>query len=205
MRNLSGTAEPLRLEERRKEGRYTLILRVGLLEQAAKTSLCLVKNISSTGVQLKFFVHPAIGAAASIRVADEPAVHGHIVWVKGDIAGMSFIEELDPATLLRVQQKLRPTRRRSIPRVDVDASATLRTGGKTCRAVLCDISSLGARVRTKSRLTAGDRAILVLADLPPMDAYVRWNDGDESGLVFAMPIPMPIIAGWIDGRVRISA
>src|SRR6476469_2139178 len=79
-----------RLEERRKETRYTLILRVGVLEQAGKSSLCLVKNISSTGIQLKIYSQPIIDASGSIRVADEPAVRGRILWVKGDTAGMSF-------------------------------------------------------------------------------------------------------------------
>jgi len=41
------------LDERRKDARFTLILRVGVLEQRGKSALCLVKNISSSGVQIK--------------------------------------------------------------------------------------------------------------------------------------------------------
>jgi hypothetical protein len=193
------------LEERRDEVRHTLILRVGVLEQGGKASLCIVKNISSMGVQFKFYAPPIVGATASIRVADETAVEGHVVWAKGDIAGMNFFEELDARALLRVRQKLKSIRRRIMPRIDVDASATLRSGGRVCRARVCDISSLGARVRTKSPLKAGDRAVLAFADLPSLNAFVRWSDGGESGLVFEAPIPMQIIAHWIDGRVRLSA
>ena len=204
MRKSSKEADAWRLEERRKEARYTLILRVGVLEQDGMSSLCLVKNISSTGVQLKYYVRPIVGAMASMRVADEPPVRGRIIWVKDDVAGMSFFEELDAATLLRVQQKLRPNRRRNMPRVNVQAVATLRSGGRTCRAEVCDISSLGARVRTGRPLKAGDRAIIALADLPSLNGFVRWSDGDESGLVFETPIPMQIIAHWIGGRARVS-
>ena len=92
-----------------------------------------------------------------------------------------------------------------MPRIDVDASATLRSGGRVCRARVCDISSLGARVRTTAPLRAGDRAVLAFADLPSLNAFVRWSDGGEFGLVFEAPIPMQIIAHWIDGRVRLSA
>jgi hypothetical protein len=193
-----------RLEERRSEARFTLILRVGILEQQGKSSLCLVKNISSWGIRLKFYVRPTTEAEASIRLADEPPVEGRIVWIEGDDAGMRFDGELDTATLLRVQQKLRPNRRRSTPRVSVHASATLRTGGRTCRATVCDISSLGARIRTHSALTKGDRAVICFADLPSLNAFVRWSDGEESGLVFETPIPMQIIAHWIEGRVCLS-
>jgi len=194
-----------RLEERRGEVRHTLILRVGVLEQGGKSSLCIVKNISSMGVQFKFYAPPIVGATASIRVADETAVEGHVVWAKDDVAGMNFFEELDSRTLLRVRQKLKSIRRRNMPRIDVDASATLRSGGRVCRARVCDISSLGARVRTTAPLRAGDRAVLAFADLPSLNAFVRWSDGGESGLVFEAPIPMQIIAHWIDGRVRLSA
>jgi hypothetical protein len=192
-------------QERRSEARYKLILRVGVLEQSGRSSLCLVKNISSMGAQVKFYVQPVVGAEVSIRVADESPVHGQLAWVSQDMAGISFQEELDTATLLRVQQKLRSNRRRAIPRVNVDAIATLRSGGRTCRATLCDISSVGARVRTHGALVAGDIAMVTFADLPAIKAYVRWTAGDESGLAFETPMPIHVIARWIDGRVRLSA
>jgi hypothetical protein len=204
MRNASNDREQWRLAERRKEPRYTLILRVAVLEQQGRSSLCLVKNVSSSGVQIKFYAKPILATDSSIRVADEPAVKGRITWLKDDVAGMSFDDELDPATLLRVQQKLKPNRRRNMPRVSVDALAVVRTGGRTWRAEVCDISSLGARVRTSSALREGDRAVVAFADMPSLNAYVRWSDGGESGLVFETPIPMPIIAHWIEGRLALS-
>lgn len=204
MRNSDVKSDASRLSERRRETRHTLILRVGVLEQYGKSSLCLVKNISSSGVQLKCYARPVVEGYASIRVADETPIQGRIVWFDDDIAGMSFDEELDEASLLRVQQKLGSTRRRSTPRINVEASACLRTGGRIHRAMVCDISSMGARIRISTPLTRGDRAIITLADLPSLDAYVRWTTSDEAGLVFETPIPMQIIAHWIEGRVRLA-
>jgi hypothetical protein len=205
MRKPSKDSERWRLVERRKEPRYTLILRIAVLEQQGRTSLCLVKNVSSAGVQMKFYARPVLDGHCSVRVADEPAVKGRIMWVRDDVAGVSFDDELDTTTLLRVRQKLRPNRRRTTPRVSVDASAVVRAGGRTWRADVCDISSLGARVRTRSALKEGDRAVIALADMPPLNAYVRWSDGGEAGLIFETPIPMPIIAHWIHGRLALSA
>ncbi len=205
MRRLSSDLDTWRPDERRKEKRFTLILRVGVLEQMGKTSLCLVKNISSTGVQIKFYAHPTVGNEATIRVADEPPVKGQVVWIKGDVAGMSFDEELDAARLLRVRDKLGPNRRRSVPRVSVNASATLRAGGRTRHATICDISSLGARIRTSSDVAEGDRAVISFAELPPISAFVRWCDGQEAGLSFETPIPMQVIAHWIEGQLKLSA
>lgn len=205
MRTSAKQRESGRPADRRAQERYTLVLRIGVLEQGGKASLCLVKNISSRGVQLKLYSQAVPDSPVSLRVADELPVHGHLIWLNGDIAGMIFEDELNAATLLRVQQKLRPNRRRSMPRVAVEAAATLRSGGRTCRAAVCDISSVGARVRTRAPLVAGDRATVTLADMPPISAYVRWSDGEESGLTFETPIPMQIIATWVDGRVRLSA
>jgi hypothetical protein len=205
MRELRKEKDSWRLEERRKEARYTLILRAAILEQAGKSSFCLVKNISNTGVQLKVYSHPEIEAKAILRVADEHALEGRIAWVRDDTAGVSFEEELDAPTLLRVQQKLRSNRRRAIPRMGIEAFALLRTGGRTFQANVCDVSSLGARVRTASALAPGDRVVVDLRDLPSIAAYVRWTDGDEAGLVFETPIPMQIIAHWVSDRTRAVA
>jgi hypothetical protein len=178
-----------------------LILRAGVLEQAGKSSMCLVKNVSTAGVQVKLYAALVPGAEISLRIADEPAVPGRIIWVEKDIAGISFHEELDAATLLRVQQKLSSTRRRAMPRVAVEAKATLRSGGRTYRAVVSDISSMGARVRSRPGLLAGDRIMVELQDLPAIKGYVRWSDGGESGVAFETMIPMQIIAGWLGDRV----
>jgi hypothetical protein len=189
-----------RAAERRKDARHTLILRAGVLDQAGRSFFCLVKNISVSGLELKFYTRPTLGAVASVRVGDEPPVAGTVAWITDDRAGVSFDHELDLPTLLRVRQKLKPNRRRAVPRINVSASASVRTGGRTCRAMVCDISSVGARIRTESALTVGDRAVVEFSNLPSITAYVRWNDGDESGLVFETPIPMQIIAQWIEGR-----
>lgn len=194
-----------RLEERRKESRFTLILRAAILEQEGRSSFCLVKNISSTGVQLKVYSSAVIDTEAVLLVADEPAIRGRVVWMKDDTAGINFEDELDAPTLLRVQQKLRPNRRRAIPRMSVAASALLHSGGRTFRATVCDVSSLGARVRAPCMLADGDRAVVQLRDLPAINAYVRWSEGEEAGLVFETPIPMQIIAQWTEGRIRAVA
>lgn len=194
-----------RLEERRKEARFTLILKAGLIEQEGRSFFCLVKNISVSGLELKFYTRPTLNADVLLRVADEPPMMGIVVWIGEDNAGISFHEELDTPSLLRVRQKLRPNRRRAIPRMSVEASASVRSGGRACRAVVYDISSLGARVRTKCALTAGARAVVEFTGLPSINAYVRWSDGEQSGLIFETPIPMQIIAHWIEGRTRVAA
>lgn len=203
MRSSMKIRKDWRSEDRRREARYTLILRAGVLQQEGETSFCLVRNISAAGLQLKFYTRPILNADASLRVGDELPVKGCIAWIKQDTAGIRFYGELDTMTLLRVQQKLRSNRRRAFPRVTVEASAILRRHGRRIFANVCDISSLGARVRSKAKFHTGDRAVIELSGLPSIVAYVRWADGGDAGLAFETPIPMQIIAHWIGGGTRV--
>jgi len=186
------------LPERRKEARFKLILRAGVLEQAGRASICLVKNISATGVQLKVYTKPLLDTDASVRVADEDPVSGRVAWIDGNQVGVSLDRELDTATLLRVQQKLRTKKRRSFPRMEVQVPAQLRTHGRIFQARVHDISSLGARVGVEIQLQSGDQIVLEIAGLPLLGAYVRWADGRQTGLAFQTPIPINLVAHWLE-------
>ncbi len=191
--------------ERRAQERQTMILRAGLLEQGGKPFFCLVRNVSATGIQVRVYGSAGRRGKVVVRVADDDPIHGWIVWMSAGNAGINFETAIDPATLLRLQQKLTSVRRRSMPRIKATSYAVLRIGGRVFQAVLKDISSLGAKVTTSRPLQIGERGSIRFPDLPELRAYVRWSDGPESGLVFETPIPMHDIAHWVEGRLRVTA
>lgn len=193
------------IHDRRSLKRETLVLRVGLLESGGRTSFCLVKNISSGGVQVKLFAPLVPGADASLRVGDEDPLPGRVIWVREQSSGIRFNAPLNPKTLLRVAQKLAASKRRSSPRVNATARVVLRTGGHTFSAQLCDISTSGARVRTHRSVEPGPSVLLTLPDMPPVKAHVRWIADREIGLSFESPIPIQLIARWLSDRVCVSA
>jgi hypothetical protein len=41
--------------------------------------------------------------------------------------------------------------------------------------------------------------------MPTLKAHVRWAEDDEMGLFFESPIPIQIIAGWLDEGVPLSS
>jgi hypothetical protein len=178
-----------------------MILRVGLIEQAGKPSFCLVRNVSSRGIQVKLYTSSVRAGDVVVRVADESRISGQIVWIEKGNAGICFDEEINPAALLRLQQKLGPARRRSIPRVKAASNAASLIRGRIIQAVLRDISSLGIRVTTSRSLEIGAPASVRLPGLPEMKGYVRWSECFDSGLVFETPIPIDTIGQWIDGRM----
>lgn len=191
--------------ERRKRTRQRMVLRVGIIDDGRRPSFCLVRNISPGGVQVKLFGGLARGSEVCLRVGDEDALPGRVVWVRDGMAGIRFNAMLEPERMFRVIQKLASAKRRSSPRVSASARATLRTAGRNYSAELCDISTSGAKVRTQRAVTLGHSVMLTLPDMPTMKTYVRWVVDCEAGLVFEAPLPIEIIAGWLDERVNVSS
>lgn len=191
------TSEPVKpavlRHERRSDARARLVLRVGLLEYGGRASFCLVKNISSTGVQVKPYGKLAEGTPITMRVGDVDSVGGVVVWTRAGLAGIAFNTALDPESLLLVRQKL-AQRRRSAPRVSTDVVALLRTGGSTYRARICDLSVHGARIRTLEPVTFGSNIIVEMPKIPSVKGHLRWAEGCEYGISFEAALPMQIIA-----------
>jgi len=196
---------PVSNTDRRSEKRERMVLRVGLLEADGRTAFCLVKNISATGVQVKLYGTFPANCEVSLKVGDEASFSGRLVWVREDMGGIQFEKALDPSTLLRVAQKIASAKRRSSPRVNAPARALLRTGGRTYAAELCDISASGAKIKTRRPITPAPSVMLTLPELPTIRAHVRWAAEDELGLYFESPIPIQIIAGWLNERLRVSS
>jgi hypothetical protein len=175
------------------------------LEQDGKTSFCLVKDISESGLRAKLYGSGFAVGPVKLRVADEDIRGAQIVWVADGHAGINFDRRLARETFRRLNSKRSRSGRRSVPRIAAAARARVRMDGRNMPAELCDISSFGAKIRTQKDLAANRPAIIEVPDLPPIAAYVRWSDSGESGLVFATPIPMQVIGHWIDGRLRVGA
>lgn len=191
--------------DQRAEGRQKLILRVGLLEQDGRSIFCLVKNISSLGVQVKPYGDLTDGTAVSLRIGDENPISGTLIWKREGLAGVMFAHALNPATLLRIGQKMLMHRRRTAPRMVTDLKGSLRTGGRKRTVIICDLSMGGARVRAQEPVEFGDTAILDVPGLPSLTACVRWSDGAEFGVSFHPPLPMQIVAELLSaGQAQVS-
>ncbi len=191
--------------ERRSSARQKMVLRVGLLQAAGRTSFCLVRNISASGVQVRLYGNLAAGCDISLTVGDESPLHGRLKWVREDLAGIEFNETLAPTSLLRVTQKLSGSRRRSSPRTAAAAPVVVTTNGRTVAAELCDISTSGARIRTRRPINPE------LQRASSESAGCRRSGRSSAGATkrsLASPslprIPIQIIAGWLGERTLVS-
>jgi len=191
-------------KERRSRARLTSVLRIGLISDGTTTSFCFVKNISSDGVQVRLYSPLEEGSAIQFRVGDGRLLKGKVAWTRNQLAGIQFERDFEPSSMLRVAEAAPAQCRRSSPRVQAGARATLRTGGRTLPAELCDISAIGTKLKTRRVPSRGMAAILMLPDLPPIRGFVRWSEGELLGFMFEQPLPVPLIALWVAQRKRVQ-
>jgi len=191
--------------ERRSGSRERIIFRVGLLDEGATASFCLVKNISPMGAQVKLYREVRVSSDVTLQIGDDEPVPGRVAWQKGDLAGITFRRPVEPDMLLRAAQKVAPTKRRSSPRVKAVARLVVRTEGRIYAGSLIDISTSGAQVRTFTPAKLGPSAVLTLPDFPPMKAYVQWTNETHVGFSFDRQLPVELLSDWLAGRLRASA
>lgn len=169
--------------ERRDGKRFTLILRAGKLICSAGEFLCVLRDVSRSGLKARLF-HPlpdcpvyTIEFGNGARLALVP------VWVRGCQAGFRFAEgAIDVAGLLA---ETGPFPKRHI-RVRLGAGWPVRLSGEggDRPARLNDISQHGAQLTVAGGLALGARVRLEAGVLPVLHARVRWRRGDLYGVVF---------------------
>ncbi|HET9810464.1 MAG TPA: PilZ domain-containing protein [Sphingomicrobium sp.] len=184
--------------------RQPVLSRIAILSGESRAAYCLIRNISANGAAVKLYGRVVVGAAAKLQVGDEEPIPGRIVWARREMAGIAFSNPLESDALLRVMQKKPTTRRRSSPRVSTVAQIVLKTGGGKYVSELRDISAIGAKIRTRRPVNPGRSAMLIVPGMPMMRAFVRWVDDTELGLAFDVPLPIQVIAQWLDERVTVS-
>lgn len=195
---------PDELADRRSRGRQKMVPRVGVLTDGQKTSFCLVKNISRGGALVRLYAAHSRGLEMRLQVGDEHPLTGQIVWVSDQFAGVAFSDILSSEALGRLTQKRAAEGRRSSPRIHTVAQARLSTAGRRYPAELRDISTSGARLRVRSPAKLAPSAMLTLPDLPTVQAFVRWTNGNDIGLLFEGPVPIDVIGSWIAERLIVS-
>lgn len=160
--------------------RFTLLIRAAKLIAPQGQFLCVIRDVSATGVSLRGF-HLLPGGDAlelELQTGDRHAIEQ--VWDRGNEAGYRFREPVEVSDLLAESGEFpkRPLR------LDLDLPLYLQTQGQTFEAELTNISQQGARIACTAFLAIG-QPLRVLSDrLPEIEAKVRWRDGHRYGLAF---------------------
>jgi len=189
-----------RSPERRRHERQLVLLRVALLHAGDASDICVVRNVSPNGLSARVYRRLTVGEQVEIEFRSGELLTGTVVWERECDVGLVFPEPIDVAAVLASRSVSEATKRRALPRINVECIGRLSTSLQSMEAVLRDISQGGASLQVEDPVSELSNVQLLLPDLPPIAGVVRWTSGKTVGVSFNGCIAFEQLARWI--RVR---
>ena len=167
-------------EMMRAAPRFTMMLRTAKLVCESGEFLCVIRDVSASGIRLRLF-HPL---PAEARLALELANGEHYfienVWEKDNEAGFRFAAHIDVDPFIA---EASPYPKRPV-RLRINQSGTLYAGGNATPAFIRDISQQGIGIEAGAMLSLGQLVRLGGEGMPARFAKVRWRRHPGYGLIF---------------------
>jgi hypothetical protein len=171
-------------DEQRTAPRFTLLIRAAKLVSAQGEFVCVIRDVSETGVSVRLFhalpscqhfeLHMPAGAV--YRIAR--------VWHRDNEAGFTFAQPIDVARLINESGDYP---KRGL-RLGLCFPVQLSTLAGSAEAVVENLSQQGARLECEALLAIDQNVRIALPDisgtLRDVRAKVRWRRGQSYGVVF---------------------
>lgn len=171
---------PAQIVERRGAQRHSLMLRTAKVLTAEAETLCNVREVSATGLRLRFFHAPPQDRFLLLELANGERYPLEVVWQRDALIGARFAAPIDVSEFMAEPS---PFARRQL-RVRVNRGALVTAAGRDHRAQLLDLSQQGARIELGSQIDPLQTVRLELPGLPLRFGHVRWRSGFAHGLFF---------------------
>ena len=196
------TAVP-RPTERRADERLSATLRVAKLTSASGIQqLIKVKNLSAGGLMAIAPDVPSVGDQVQVELSSEK-IPASVVWIRNDILGIKFEQNLDLGELLAGRKQRHGFRARP-PRLEIPCKASVRVGKTYYTVDVHDISLGGIKVEPIDEYCVGKKVVVVVESLRPVRGEVRWFSDRKAGIVFEQPLKFEELAEWIATRLEVA-
>jgi hypothetical protein len=167
--------------EMRGAPRFTLMLRSAKLIADGTEYLCIIRDVSETGVKLRLFHTVPRAAVLMIETASGQHYPMHLVWEAKGEAGFRFAQPINVDSFV---SESGPYPKRPL-RLRVNHPAVVRVGKESFSATILDISRQGARIAVSNRLAIRQKFCLEARELPLFEGTVCWRREPEYGVVFS--------------------
>jgi hypothetical protein len=190
--------------ERRGNERLSATLRVGKLTGAdGAEQLVKVKNLSAGGVLAIVSRPPAVGEQVNLELSSQ-RIPGSVVWIRDDMAGIKFEQNVDLGELLAGRKPRHGFRPRP-PRLEIPCKASVRVGKTYYTVDVHDISLGGIKVQPIEEYCVGKKVVVVVESLRPIKGEVRWYSERRAGIVFDHPLEFDELAEWVGKRLELAS
>lgn len=170
-------------------------LRVGILETPRAKQLCLIREISRAGARVRVYSRYRLGVEATIDLKTGHRLRGTIVWSQMGHVGLEFAEPIDIEQVFSTETLEAKGMRARLPRVEIACPVTVRSGDGLVKGRLVDISQGGIKIESDVPV-AGRKVAVLLPELFPVQATVRWTHDRFTGLAFDELIPFRRLLEW---------
>jgi hypothetical protein len=197
------TAVP-RPAERRTDERVSAMLRVGKLTQTdGSEQLIKVKNLSAGGVMAIVTRAPEVGDQVSVELSSQ-RIPATVVWIRGDMAGLKFDQNVDLGELLAGRKPRHGFRPRP-PRLEIPCKASVRVGKTYYTVDVHDISLGGIKVEPIAEYCVGKKVLVVVESLKPIKGEVRWYSDRRAGIIFERSLDFDELSEWVGKRLELAS
>lgn len=176
----AGELEFAQPQELRGAPRFFALIRSAKLVSAQGEFVCVVRDVSETGVRLRCFHTLPRDTTMALELQNGDVFEIERVRDDGAEASFRFAE---PVTIERLMQESAHYPRRPL-RLNIALPLSLRTPGGAVAAVTHNVSQQGCRVEAALPLAIAQSVVLESPHLPGIRAKVRWRRDGECGLVF---------------------
>lgn len=166
--------------EQRLAPRFYSLIRAAKLVSAAGEFICVVRDVSSSGVRLRCYHTPPPDRVLALELQNGDVFQIERVRAEGEEASYRFLSEV---SIERLVQESAVYPRRSL-RLNVAVPLSLWTATGTIAAITRNISQQGCRIEAALPLALDQAVRIGCRHLPGIRAKVRWRHEGCFGLVF---------------------
>ncbi|WP_183029988.1 PilZ domain-containing protein [Altericroceibacterium spongiae] len=182
--------------EMRLAPRFTPLIRTAKLALDSGEFLCVVRDVSATGVSLRVFHTLPDSERIVLELPNGDRFPLEPVWCVDDRAGFRFPETIDVDRVVAGHRLHGPEVRPHRPlRINLDARGLVARGNLMSRIRLVNISQQGARITCEDFLAIDEELVLHLDHIPELKCTVRWRQDSDYGLSFGRILPFAELAG----------
>lgn len=188
--------------DRRADPRHVTVLKVGRAIVHDHDALCLVRNMSDSGMQIQLREEVKPEEAISVELRSDRMVSGTVKWTRDSKSGIEFdrpvnTEEMldqSPAPVGLTQYRPRAPRFGRVYDIKVGCTQGL------LHAKLANISLNGGCIMTPHPFEMNQQISVYIPGLSPRQGTVRWISDGRMGVLFAEPWPFAELAAWLKQR-----
>ena len=164
--------------------RYTLFIRAAKLVTSQGEFVCVVRDVSETGVRLRLFHAPPNGEPIELHMANGRSYELRQIWHKNNEAGYTFAKRIEISEFVEEEANFP---KRGL-RLDLVFPVKVNSLGGQDEAVIENISQQGARFLSEGAYAIDQALRLECAEeeirFGEVNAKVRWRREDAYGVVF---------------------